>query len=864
MLSARPGASEVVLTYAVLADLLNDIEPDLLDGLPEPQRVAANRVLSRVATGPATDEHVVGAAFLSILTSLEERSPVLVAVDDLQWLDASSRAVLMFASRRVRGRVGVVVAVRSVVGNADPAAWLQVSRPDGVDRLTVNPLSLGGLHSLISHRLGRSLSRPTIVRIGEVSGGNPFYALELARATADSDSNPEVRLPRTLTALVQARLSGIDTEVRELLLAAASTAMPTVDIIARACGMTVGRVVELLETDQAGDIVRIDGNRVEFTHPLLATGLYTEATPAQRRAMHRHLATAIDQPELRARHLALSAATADSSTLEALDAAAEALSAQGAPMVAGELADIAIKLGGDTPLRRIRAASHHFRAADMTRAQRTVEPVLVQCPAGLMRAIAANLIATVHMFDDSFAEAAQLLTSVLDDAAENKAILARTLLSLSVAQGMNGAFDDALNRSTQAVVCADDCGDTAVLSSALALWVTQKCLYGGGLDDRAMRRALELEKPDSDVPVPFRPSAVQALLSAWVGELVEAKSQMARVQQACLERGADSDMMWIAGHTVLINIWLGDFVQAKEIAEDTMERSEQLGGQNMIVIARLLRVMVAAYTGDEASRADAREVITEANRGGSSYLSGWPTMTLGFIEVSMGRYAEAITTLQPVLVRFEVRPGTEILSSAYIADAVEALVGLGRSEEAAPMVEALERNGRLLDRPWMLAVGARGRSMLLAASGDLAAAEAHANQAMIEHRRLPMPFERARTQLLLGQVQRRLRHKDAAAATLSSALHAFEEMGTPIWAERARAELGRVSVGPRSSNELTPSEQRVADLVATGMTSRDVAAALFISPKTVEVNLTRIYRKLGIRSRAQLGTRLSQAGPDFG
>jgi DNA-binding NarL/FixJ family response regulator len=182
------------------------------------------------------------------------------------------------------------------------------------------------------------------------------------------------------------------------------------------------------------------------------------------------------------------------------------------------------------------------------------------------------------------------------------------------------------------------------------------------------------------------------------------------------------------------------------------------------------------------------------------------------------------------------------------------LIHLGRLDEAEPLIEALERNGRRLDRAWMLAVGARCRGMVLAAHGDLDDASRAVETAMAEHERLPMPFERARTQLILGRLQRRLGHRDAATKTLQAALESFEHLGTPLWADRASAELARADVGSRApAGGLTPTEQQVAELAASGMKNRDVAAALFISPKTVEVNLARIYRKLGIRSRAELG-----------
>ena len=228
-------------------------------------------------------------------------------------------------------------------------------------------------------------------------------------------------------------------------------------------------------------------------------------------------------------------------------------------------------------------------------------------------------------------------------------------------------------------------------------------------------------------------------------------------------------------------------------------------------------------------------------------------MALGFLEVSLGNYAEALRTLQPLLSAFEATPGSEIMTASYIPDAVEAMVALGRHADAEPLITALESNGRRLDRPWMLAIGARCRSMWLAANGDVDAASLMAEHAMREHDRLPMPFERARTQLLLGQLQRRRRQKDSATTTLREALQAFADMGTALWADRARGELARTKVAPTRDHTLTPSELRVAELAASGMTNRDVAAALFISPKTVEANLARIYRKLSINSRAELG-----------
>jgi DNA-binding NarL/FixJ family response regulator len=273
-----------------------------------------------------------------------------------------------------------------------------------------------------------------------------------------------------------------------------------------------------------------------------------------------------------------------------------------------------------------------------------------------------------------------------------------------------------------------------------------------------------------------------------------------------------------------------------------------------VMIARTVRAAVAAYLGRESdARADVAAAIEAAERCGSPRPAYWPLDVLGFLEVSLGNYAEAVTALQQACDMFCGMPATEIITATFIPDAVEALVALGRLDESQPMIKALEHNGRLLDRPWMLAIGGRCRAIMLAAEGDIEGAERAVREALTQHNRLPMPFERARTQLVLGQLLRRQRQKQTAAATIGEALAVFERLGSPLWAERARAELERIHLSPRHGHDLTPSQRRVAELAASGMTNAEVAAGLFISAKTVESNLTQVYRKLGIRSRAELG-----------
>jgi DNA-binding CsgD family transcriptional regulator len=853
VLSARAGQAETVLTYAALADLFGGVDPAVLAELPEVQRISVDRVLLRTtAEGPSTDESVVAAAFASIIDRLSAHAPVLLAVDDAQWLDPSSQAVLAVAARRFTGRIGLLITQRTEHEGAGAAEWLQLAGPDGIGRIHVGPLSLGGLHALISSRLGRSFPRPTMVRIAEISAGNPFYALELARAI-DAGSSSSV-LPSTLAELMRLRIGRLDPEIQHLLLAAACASNPTIELLAQVNRTTVERTYELLEEPAAKGIIAIDGDVARFSHPLLARSVYTDATPGARRAMHRSLSEAVMLPELRARHMALAASSADPMTLRSLDVAAVAASDRGAPAAAAELVELAIGLGGDTPERRIRAAAHHMRAGDLPHASALLNRVVDTVPRGLHRARALNLLAGMQIHLNSFAKAVEMLQEALDNAAEKQEVRVRTMLLLSFAQLNAGEFVHAMQHSERAVILSEDIEDPDLTSQVLSMRAMVTSMCGNGFDESALRRANSLEDPDSDAPITLRASATYAVLLSWTGRLQESAEQISAVRRRCMDRGAETDLIYVAYYTTLNDVWLGRYADAASVADETVERAQQLGGDHLQILAMTVQAVVNAHTGREAeTRTAAVAAVELAHRCGSPRLADWASMSLGFLELSLGNYAEALVSLEPLIARFDQVPGTEIVTSGYVPDAVEALVSLGRHTEAEPMIDALEANGRFLDRPWMLAAGARCRSMWLAAQGDIDGAVASAEAALAHHDRLPMPFERARTLLLLGQLQRRQRKKENARTMLREALTTFEGLGSRLWAQRARAKLNRSSSAPARGLGLTPSEQRVAELAASGRTTRDVAAALFISPKTVESNLARVYRKLGIKSRAELG-----------
>jgi DNA-binding NarL/FixJ family response regulator len=857
VLSARVANAESVLAYAPLADLLTGVDPDTWADLPDPQRIALDRLLRERDADAVIDRRAVAAAFLSVVDRLTDHGPVLLAIDDLQWLDPSTVHVIGFAARRLHGSVGVLATVRTETDSGDVTSWLQLPRPDAIQRIAVLPLSSRALHALVSDELDRPIPRAAMARIHQVSAGNPFYAIELARALVDSAG--EV-LPSTLADLVRARIGSLDPAEHDVVLAAACLATPTVELVGEATAIDHDQLIELLEAAERHAIIYIEGNRIRFAHPLLASGVYTDASPAQRRRMHRRLADVVDEMELRARHLALASTGGEPETLEALDNAAASAHARGAPAAAAELLELAIALGGDTPERRVRLAGHCFDGGDPGRARVLLERAIAGMQPGQLRAEALNSLAIVRFIDDGYLDATDLLQRALTEDEPDEALRIRMLTTLAHVLFNTGGPDAAWLRADEAVTRAEKLGAPGLLSLALGLRAMLSILRGDGMDEQGLLRALELEDHESFTPTVLKPSVVYALILAWTGDLDNSHERLRAVQRRCVEKGEEGELIFIDFQVALNRIWRGDFAEAARVTDDATEMASQRDGDFPTMLSLVIRAWLAVYGGhEEDAQTAVADAVDASKRSGTGWHDDWSLTALGFLETSLGNYDAALNALEPLLSRFDpsFHP-TEIFAASFLPDAVEALTALGRTDEAEPLVDALERNGRRLNRAWMLAVGARCRAMVLAARGDVEAAVQSAQRALTEHDRLPMPFERARTQLLLGQLTRRERSE--SIPVLRDALAAFEELGTELWANRARAELaGRRAKAPaRRQDALTVAEQRVAELAASGMTNRDVAAKLFISSKTVEATLARVYRKLGIGSRAELGPRLDK------
>ncbi len=862
VLSARTSEAEARLTFTTLADLLDGVEPAPIERLPPVQRAALDRVLLRDRDGPATtDERVVAAAFHAVLESVAEQTPVVVAIDDLQWLDAASQLAVGYAVRRLRGPVGILTTARTGDPNCPEPDWLQLPDPGASIRLRLAPLSLGAMHNVLAAQLGHTLPRSAIARIHQISGGNPFFAVELARGLDEPGTDHAPALPDSLAAVVARRLGTVSDTTNRLLLAAACVAGPEVADLARLARASVEQVIELLEEAEDRGIVTFSDNRVQFTHPLLSHGVYSRATSRQRRDMHRSLAAITEHPELRARHLALAAVNPDPATLDALDAAAADAAARGAPSAAAELLDLAIALDGTDPVRLLRAAELHFRAGALTEANRLLDTVLATVPPGILRAAGLLLKGAVYGYRDGLARAVGVLSEGVREAGDNPALRLQGLLLLSLAVGLAGDLEGSVNHARQAVADAEMLGIPSLRSQALTLLVQVSFIHGLGTQHDALQTALELEQPDGAAAATLQASAAQAVNYAWTGRLPEARERMAAIARRCMERGSDFDAVWTSEFLTMIALWQGHYGEAARVADEATERAALIEGQLPDLIALICRTAVAAHTGRvDDTRRMAKAAIDLAHGSGVHFAAISPTTSLAFLEVSLRNYDAALAVVGPLLATFDADHGTEIMVGGWLPEAIEALVRTGRTDEAEPLIAALLTNGVRLDRPWMRAAGARGRATLLAALGDLESAEHAVGRALADHDRVPMPFEKARTQLLLGQIQRRRRRRGTATATLHEALSIFETLGSPLWAERTRAELARLQGGSSVAAALTPAERRVAELAAAGRSNREIAAELFVSPKTVEVNLSRVYRKFGIRSRAQLFATIN--GPD--
>ena len=859
-LSCRAAEAEAKVSLTGLADLLGDLPDDAYAFLPPPQRHALDVALLRADPGTAaTHLRTLGTAVRSLLASLASERPVLIAVDDVQWLDSPSARVLEFVVRRLSAeRIGLLVTRR--VGMPAPLAVEELAPGSALSRVGIGPLAPAALRAVLAARLERPLTRPRLLRLHEASAGNPFFALEIARALEAEDAAPPggpLPVPENVRRLVAGRILRLPPGAREALLAAATLSHPTVELVEHATS-----AADLAAAEEAG-LVRVVDSRVVLAHPLYGSAVYSTAATTRVRRLHRRLAGLVADPEERARHLGLATERPDEAVASTLESGAAHARARGAWDAAAELLERARLLTpADRPVearrRAVAAAEHHVRAGDRPRGRSLLEEIADEELPGPLRADALRVLAEISLNDENTAEAKRLFAEALRDATPAQSVVME--LGLAYVHALD-PLDHPAGRvhAYRALEWAEQVQDRDALANALAFCSIFDWMCARGVDWARLERSLSLADRDSDLPLGWQPRTIAALLLLYVGRHAEARTALATVREAAANRGDESDVAFLLIWMSWLETRSGDLSAAVALADESAALATLTGGEAILPWTIAQRAWVHAHAGEVAeARELAREAAARAPGFGNALAPLWVAATLGLVELSLGDPKAAWAACSGLTEVIERHGLGEPVHAFFLPEALEALVGVGELDRAERLVDLLEERGRVLDRTWALATGARCRGLLRAARGDLEGATRAFERALAVHEGLDMPFDRARTLLCAGVVQRRRRRRAGARESFEQALAIFEQVGARLWAERARGELRRTGLRRSPRGELTEAELGVAELAARGLTNREVAAALSISPKTVEAALSRVYAKLGIHSRAELGARMGR------
>jgi DNA-binding CsgD family transcriptional regulator len=858
VLWCRPSAAEAKLSFAGVADLLARVHGGAFAALPEPQREALEvALMRRTPTAKRPVARAIAVGFLSLIRGLAAERQVILAVDDWQWLDRPSRHVFEFAARRLEEEpVGLLCSLRT------PGAGSPVdAAEERVTRVVLGPLSLAALGRIVAGRRGRPLARPYLVRIAQASGGNPFHALEIAELAA-VDGAPRaagaglVPVPDDLRKLTAAHIRRLPPAAREAVLLAAVVSGPdrrSVDLEALAPAEDAG----IVKVDQAG--------RIEFTHPLFASAAYGSVSASRRRELHRRAADLVTEPEERARQLALASAGADPAVAVQLDEGAANAAARGASDAAAELAELASRL---TPAddadargqRLLAAARFQFDAGDLGRAQELVQAVLAGSPATALHARAAWLAADLAARRSSFTEATELAVAALELAGGDRELRAAIELHLVYCAVSAGDLGGAEPHARAAVGHAEAVGRDGMLADALAVLTMAEFLCGRGLDRARLERALTLESPAMPRAFLMRPRLIQGMLQLWTGELDDARDTLEEMHADVVERGQEGAAPMLSLYLVWVHLWRGELDVASGFAARSVEAAGLLDDPAVSGIALAASALVHAHDGSTAvARREAGAALDLFGRLQWRSAAIWPMWALGLAELSEGNPAGVHALLGPLVEQVARMGAGDPVLRMFVPDEVEALIALGDLDQAEAHLEPFERSAGEHDRRWAIAVAARCRGALEAARGARPEALAAFERALAAHDLAGMPFERARTLLLAGEAHRRFKQRAKARALLEEALSAFELMGAPLWSARVRAALARVGRPGPGGHTLTETERLLAELAASGLSNHEVAERAFVSVKTVESNLTRVYRKLGVRSRVGLANALRAA-----
>lgn len=854
ILVSRPAEVESPVSYGALASLLGDVLPVVAGDVPEPRRRALEGALRlREVAASSLDETAIALGTLSVLRVAAAAQHVVIAVDDVQWLDASTRVVLTYACRNLGDddRVSVILSTRNDAGGSRlTLTGCALARRQ--ECLRLEPLSVGAVHRIVHRRLGTPLSRPRLVRLHAVSGGNPLHAIELARVVAGADpTGNAIDVPATLAEVLRARLAPLSTNARRLLVAVA------------AAGDVRPELVRRLGTDAAldeaieHDVLVADAGTVRFSHPLFGSTIYGDAGLLVRHRVHLRLAELAESPEERARHLALAGGGPDETVAAELEVAAASACRRGARGMGAALYEQSAgrTVPGDASTRDARllaAARAHFQAGEPDRARALFESVATGETA--VRFEASCALGT--LLDETVGGDASLGAFEEALGADDPRVTAEAHRGLAQSLAYVGNLERAAHHADSAVVVAESLGDGPTLAYALAMQAFVRRFAGHpswrGALDRGLGLAASIELPTLD----SCPRAVDADLKRIGFELDEARDAYDAMLARATERGDVPTEAWCRYGLATVEIAAGRWARAGEHAEELSDLAEQTGLLRLPSLRT--NAHLAGLTGDvDRARVFLDTVVDEAASRGELHNLRGARQIEGLLELSLGDAPAAAAALAHARSIAEEMSVGDPGMLAFLVDEVEALASCGEADTAATVLRRFEERTSSCEAPWVESFAERARGLVRAAQGDLDEARVALERAVGAEAGVPLPLDRARTRLALGRVLRRTQHRAAAQATLDDAIARFEELGAPLWTERAAEERARIGGRAPSGDNLTPTESRISELVAAGMTNREVAEKLFVTPKTVESALTRVYRKLAVRSRTELARRLA-------
>ena len=804
---SRAAASESGLPFLGLLDLIGEDVSEFAGALPIPLRRALDVVLLR-ADPPehGADALAANLAALEVLQAMVYRQRLLLVLDDVQWLDSPTRGVLDFAVRRLAGRrLAVVAAVRGA-DNSDIESLL----PEPRAVIAVGPLTEPEIAHVAELGTGRMPTPGRAAALYRLSGGNPFLAIELARAAAAIPPGVEdLPVPQRHRPVLAARFAGLSPTGRRTLLAAALLARPTTRALTE-----IGGPDGLAEVEAAG-VVQRTGDLIEFDHPLLAAACREEADAVAIRAMHAELCSVTGDAVQRARHRALSVSGVNEHVAAEVEAAADEAAGRAAVAAAAELARHALVRTPEAALedrvrRAVKAAKWFEQVGESVAGGELIQPLITELPPGPLRARCLMTMATV--VGQEIRGSIALRQEALAQPGLQPAEEIETLLELGSAY-INIDLAEAQKAVAAAGAKARAEGHASLAAQA-AMWEAHADFFAGVPLPQSTAWALARSHTWDSAPVYDHPEVVLAWEATYTDE---DQAKAVRLFETIASRARDFDDLISEGavalHRAEAEIRRGRLDTADTFAE-TGYRILSDGVRDQFPL--YVRAHVAAWRGSlDLARRLAGEGLRMAREGGDAIFEVQHRLVLGFTEVSAGRYEAACgheSALRDLLDRMRWgHPGTY----RWQGDAVEAFLGMGRVGEANEVAVRLWDQADRLSLPGCRALAARCDGLIHAHAGDLKQAQDSLLHSVHLMDSLEMPLERGRSLLALGIARRRARQKAAARQALTEALEIFTAAGASLWAGRVKDELDRAA-GTHGRGELTSGSARSRTLLPRG------------------------------------------------